>query len=584
MNMTPEQISQKLAEQLQAGQFNAAAKLAKRALKKFPNTAHLANVAGTALANADQGRAALQYFRMAVQFEPNHEEYQNNLVHAYIVAGYHQKAEELGNKLLAKRQESSKLCHLLAFSAELTGQTDKVIKYTTKGLETANEFRALLLVMRGDAYAKREENELAEADFLSVLADEPSQPVATQKLVGLYLDTFRSDKAQDTLRKPLESQPDDPNLLLTQVDVLLALGKVQDAKDVLARVLRERPDLEAALVKMASIASADERAKLIETIEAALEKHAKGTNRWCRLCLALGNLHFSEKNYKVSGRYFTKANKELAHLFVHHPEDEEKQFRDILEQTPKGPAVIRPVSAGRPKPIFILGQPRSGTTLSEMVLTAHPDVTSCGELSAVREAWRANSQAGNGGFDAQVFEDGFYAKLPHHAKDARAIVDKMPANYRFLGAMLHGIPGAKIINLERDPREVALSMWRQQFKADWMRFTNDMRHMALSANRYRRYINHWTAEFGDQFMTINYKDVVGDIEQASKSMAAFCELEWVPEMMAPQKNKAQVRTASVTQVREGVHQKSVGGWRAMEEHMQGFIRHLDKDLWPELDL
>ena len=160
----------------------------------------------------------------------------------------------------------------------------------------------------------------------------------------------------------------------------------------------------------------------------------------------------------------------------------------------------------------------------------------------------------------------------------------MPANYRLLGMMLHGIPGAKIINLERDPREVALSMWRQQFKADWMRFTTDMRHMALSANRYRRYINHWQSQFAGQFLTINYADVVSDVEKASKTMAEFCELEWVPEMMAPQKNKAQVRTASVTQVREGVHKKSVGGWRAMQDEMRDFTRNLDKDLWPELDL
>ena len=388
MNMTPEQISQKLAEQLQSGQFNSAAKLAKRALKKYPGTAHLANVAGTALANADQGRAALPYFQMALKFEPNHEEYQNNLVHAYIVVGQHGKAEELGLKLMAKRSEPSKVCHLLAFSAELTGQTERVVHYTTKGLETAKQFRAMLLVMRGDAYGKQEKNELAEADFLTVLAEEPMQQTAMRKLIGLYLDTFQSEKAEALIAEPLRAEPNNPTLMMDQVEILLALGKVQEARTVLTKVREMRPDLDTPIIKLAGIATAEERPELIAAAESFLKKLAQGTNRWCTLCMTLGNLYFSEKNYKVAGRYLAKANRGRSHLFVHHPEDEEEQFKQILEQTPPGPAILKPVSEGRPKPIFILGQPRSGTTLTEMILTTHPDVASCGELSATREAWR----------------------------------------------------------------------------------------------------------------------------------------------------------------------------------------------------
>lgn len=582
MNMTPEQISQKLNEQLQTGQFNAAAKLAKRALKQYPGTAHLANVAGTALASAEQGRAALNYFMMAVKFEPNQEEYQNNLVHAYIVVGQHEKAEELGLKLLKKRKEPSKLCHLLAFSAELKGNSDKVVHYATQGLETAKDYRTQLLVMRGDAYVRLQNNDLAEADFLAVLTDEPTHPAATQMLIALYLDTFRADKAEELLVEPLRQNPDNPDLLIAQVDILLAAGKVAEAREILARVRKLAPDFDMGITRLAGIVTPEDRPQLIKDAEEVLKNHVKGTNSWCGLCIALGNLYFAEKNFKLAGRYLTNGNKGLTQLFVHHPEDEDAQFEEILSKTPAGPAILKPVTKGRPKPIFILGQPRSGTTLSEMILTSHPDVISCGELRAVPDACQAIRK--NGQFDAQLFEDTFYAALPEHGKTAPAIVDKLPANYRFIGMMLHGLPGAKIINIERDPREVALSMWRQHFVSDWMRFTNDLRHMALSANRYRRYINHWSSEFGDQFLTLNYKDIVGDVESNSRKMAAFCDLEWVPEMMSPQKNTAQVRTASVTQVREGVHKKSIGGWRALEDPMRDFSRNLDKDLWPELDL
>ncbi|WP_299349892.1 tetratricopeptide repeat-containing sulfotransferase family protein [uncultured Shimia sp.] len=583
MTQTLQQISEKLTAQLQAGQFSAAAKLAKRAVKKFPREAHFATIAGTALASADQGREAFQYFLKAVKLEPNHEEYQNNLVHAYIVVGRHDKAEALANQLLARRKDPSKLCHLLAFSAELTAQPDKVIAAATRGLDTAREYRANLLVMRGDAYAIQENHDLAEADYQTLLNEVPNHPIATEKLTQLYLDTFRSDLARQTLAAPLKANPDDTHLLIAQADVYLALGQVDEAKITLTRSHQLAPDTIAPLTKLAGIATPDERPSLILDAEKMLTMHAKGTDSWCRLCMALGNLYFAEKDHKAAGKYLAKAKAGLAYLFVHHPENEARAFEDTLQVTPAGPAVLTSALAGRPRPLFVVGQPRSGTTLTEMILSAHPDVTSCGELSAVPRAYRKIQDQG-GAFDPALFAETFYKSLPAHAANASAIVDKMPANYRYIGAMLHGIPGAKIIHIERDPREVALSMWRQHFKSEWMRFTNDLRHIALQANLYRRYMNHWASEFEGQFLTIHYQDLVSDVEKYSKDMAAFCDLDWVPEMMAPQKNRAQVRTASVTQVRQGVHKKSVGGWRVMEEQLQPFIRNLDKSLWPELDL
>ena len=583
MNQTPQQISDKLAQQLQGGQFPAAAKLAKTAMKKFPKEAHFANVAGTALASSNKGREAVQYFLKAVKLDPSHEEYQNNLVHAYIVAGMHDKAWDLGQKLLPRRSDPSKLCHLLAFGAELRGNQTRVIEMASKGLETASGYREQLLLLRADAYEKQEHFDLSEADYKAILSTTPNHPDAIQKLVSMYLSAFMVERARALLKTPLAAAPDNPTLLMAEADILMATGELDRARTTLRRVRTLDPYSEAAIVRQAQVATAEERADLIEVAEKAMAAHAKGTDMWCRLAMAIGNLHFADKNYKAAGRYLAKGKEGLAYLHVHHPSRDQQEFDLVCTETPSGPAVLRPVPVGRPKAIFVLGQPRSGTTLTEMILSAHPDVASCGELEGISHAVRQQRDKG-GAFDANLFADTYYERLPEHARDSVALVDKMPPNYRFLGEILHGIPGAKVVHIERDPREVALSMWRQHFKAEGMSFTNNLKHIALRANLYRRYMNHWRAEFGDQFLTVNYSDLVADVERYSKEMAAFCELEWVPEMMAPQKNKAQVRTASVTQVREGVHSKSVGGWRAMEDSLQEFLRNLDRTLWPELDL
>ena len=159
----------------------------------------------------------------------------------------------------------------------------------------------------------------------------------------------------------------------------------------------------------------------------------------------------------------------------------------------------------------------------------------------------------------------------------------MPANYRFVGFLLHAFPEARIIHIARDPRDVALSMWRSFFPSAWMNFTFDLKAMAFSANLYKRYMQHWEKLYGDRVLTLNYRDIVSDVEAASQQLADYCGLDWVEEMAAPERNTARVRTASVVQVRQGVHKKSLGGWRAMEGALQPFIDGLDPELWPELE-
>lgn len=583
MYKDPQVISDKLAIQLQAGQFLAAAKLAKAAFKQFPRISHFANVAGSALANADRGREALPYFAKALQLEPNHEEYQNNLVHAYIVVSEHDKVDARVKRLAPLREDPSKLYHLQAFSAKLRSHHELVVEAATAGLETATTMKGALLLMRAESNGQLGYLDLAEADYLHLLDLEPHNPEAVKELSQQYMATFQSERALALVQSALKHSPQDTVLLGAQAHALSGLGKLEEAKRIHREILELDPYNANALGELSQTAKGTQAADLIPVATEAMQKHAKGTYSWSRLAMTIGNLNYSIKNYKAAGDYLAKGNGGISKLFVHHQDVKEATFSKILRKTPAGPAVLRSTRDGEPKVILVIGQPRSGTTLTEMILSSSPSVASCGELLAGTIAAR-KFLADGGTFDATEFENTYRDHIPDHARSSAALVDKMPANYQYTGLFLHGIAGVKIVHIERDPRDVALSMWRQTFKAEGMRFTTDLKHIAQQANLYRRYMNHWKAEFGDQFKTIHYDDLVADVEGVSKQMAAFCELEWTESMVAPQKNKAQVRTASVSQVRQGVHKKSVGGWLAMESHLRPLIKNLDRDLWPELDL
>ena len=583
MNMTPQQISQKLAQQLQSGQFGPAAKLAKTALKKFPRESHFANVAGTAFANDNKPLEAIRYFQKALQLAPWHEEYQNNLVHAYIVARRHDKAQELAEKLAAKRSDPASLYHLIAFSKKLQGDCHGVITAATAGLAQGTSERLNLLVLRGEAYFDLNNQNAARADLEAAHEIAPHAPETVEPLSHLYLDIFEPDQALAILHNALAVHGDDPNLLTAQATALNTVGRLDEGKAALQKALDIAPTFASAWMLLAQNVSRDQALAALPEAQAALSAHGTGTQDWAWQAMAIGNLHFKAGQYDKAGAFLAKGKGALSKLFPHDPKAATLEFEQITAATPKGPAPVLASRPDVPRALFVVGQPRSGTTLTEMVLSAHPDVVSCGEMGGIDQAWQAQ-QAQDIPFDAATFEATYRATLPAHATGARAFADKMPSNYRFVGPILQGIAGAKVIHIERDPRDVALSMWRQVFSSDWMRFTNDLKHMAHMANLYRRYMLYWQETHGGQFLSIRYADLVSDIEGTSRKMAAFCELDWVPAMMSPQDNAASVRTASVTQVREGVHAKSVGGWHRMEDALRPFIKGLDPALWPELDL
>lgn len=582
MAKSPQQIAQKLASQLQAGQFGAAAKLAKTATKQFPKESHFANVAATALINMDRTREALPFFAKALQLMPGHEEYQNNLIHAYIVAKQHEKANELIERFLPTRKDTSKLLHLKAFSAKLRANREEIIAAATKGLEQEGPLQTTFLEMRGMAYHDQNDFGRALADFDQLLEIDPDNCNALQLKANLLLDNYQTKDAIALLEDALERRPKDCDLLAAMASARFSQGDVERAHANLDEAMKINPNSSDTLIVLAKSLKGDVLKKYLPMAQEALKAHPKGSLGWCNIQFALGHMYFASHDYQAAGRHFEKANNGLSKLEIHRQEAEEAKFGKILAATPAGPCEWTEPKEGQPKPILVVGQPRSGTTLTEMVLSSHPDVASCGELMNGAVAAKQFIDA-DLDFDPKLFESEYRGNLPEQALRHPAFVDKMPSNYRNIGMFLHGLPGVRIIHIERDPRDVALSMWKERFKADGLRFTNDLVHIAQQANLYRRYMRHWEKEFPGQFLTIRYDDLVSDLETTSKKMAEFAGLDWTEAMMSPERNKASVRTASVVQVREGVHKKSIGGWHRMEEALRPFNKALDLDLWPELE-
>ncbi|MEO0524062.1 MAG: sulfotransferase, partial [Pseudomonadota bacterium] len=232
-----------------------------------------------------------------------------------------------------------------------------------------------------------------------------------------------------------------------------------------------------------------------------------------------------------------------------------------------------------------VGLPRSGTTLIEQILSMAPGVHPCGELVTTERLLRELFE-GDGPVDpaqAADFAATYREHLPDLPADTDKFIDKMPANFRYVGLLLAAFPSGKIIDVQRDPRDVALSMWTTRFSAKGMNYASTIPAIADQANLYRSYMAHWKAIFPTRILNVSYEDLVSNVEDETQRMAAFCGIDWTSEMQNPERNTNPVTTASVNQVRTGIHQRSVGRWEILGENLDLLISRLDPELWPDVD-
>ncbi len=238
-----------------------------------------------------------------------------------------------------------------------------------------------------------------------------------------------------------------------------------------------------------------------------------------------------------------------------------------------------------PAPIFIVGLIRSGTTLAQQVLCAHPTVTGLGELARARTLADAQAAAfarDGTPLDPAAFAAAYRAALPGMPPDTTHFVDKMPDNFRTIGYLLHSFADVTVIEMQRDPRDIALSMWGDIFPTRAHAYANDMAAIAAHMNLYARTMNTWRRLFPGRIQTVGYADLVQDIDAGSRLLAQICALNWHADMRHPERNRTVVQTASLQQIRGAVHTASVGRWRTQRDLLAPLINGLDRALWPGL--
>jgi tetratricopeptide (TPR) repeat protein len=237
-------------------------------------------------------------------------------------------------------------------------------------------------------------------------------------------------------------------------------------------------------------------------------------------------------------------------------------------------------------PVFIVGMPRSGTTLVEQILASHPDVYGAGELEDLNQLVaslgdRIETDTAYPENIAQLTRDHVAAIADEHlarlralAPDAKRITDKMPTNFLHIGLILTLFPNARIVHCRRDPRDTCFSIYGLDFAGDHT-YAYNQTNLGRYYRQYERMMDHWRHTVPDSILEVRYEDIIADQEAETRRLLDFCGLDWDESCLAFHKTDRAVRTWSYRQVRQPIYKSSVARWRKFARHLAPLLAELD---------
>ncbi len=564
-------------------QFSQALKAAQAALRKDPRSALAANIAGVSLGATGRHQEAVTQFRKAVHLAPRFDEARRNLAQAHIALGQADKAEPILVDLIQTAPGDDRAWYLLAQCQMILGQLDLAENSITNVISMSSSAARALLLRAGirDRAGRIKD---AIADFQSVLRTDPDNIDA---LVGIALPLARQtrfDEALTAIRRAVELAPDHSQARLRLAVTLVAAGDREGALAALKELLDRVPGHPDALEQIVTLQGPGANDALRPMIAATKTAVPRKSEAYASLCFSEAIILEQAHDDPGAIRARAEANRAMSHLLPYDPQGDQRLTDRILKRFPPHSNEADTSAPANPRPIYVLGLPRSGTTLAEAILGAHPAVAALGERAAAGALLSGviNQDLPFDGEAVNRFNEADRRLLPELPPDAVAYVDKMPENYRLIGFLLTAQPQCRIIHVRRDPRDVALSMWRGHFQGTALNYTYDLKAMAHRFNLFARMMTHWNAVFPERILEIRYEDMVLNVEATGRRMADFCGLDWHPNMTAPQEHAGQVLTLSALQLRQPVHARSVGKWRAHAEELAPFITGLEPNLWPDL--
>lgn len=552
------------------GQLTAAVASYQHALKIKPDFAEAYDDLGTALRALGQRDEAVASYRRALQINPNFAEAHGNLGNALRELGQLHAAVASYRCALASKPELAEAHNNLGNALRELGQLDAAVASYRRALEIRHDYAEAHCNL-GHVLIELGQLDEAAASYQRALALKSNYAEAYASLGILLRQRGRHDEAEAHCRRALEIDPKSAAAFIVLAELHTDRGQFSQAEELFKRAISIAPKSPEAwagscrcrkmtgndaswLVAVEAIASQRLRPHQEINLRYALGKYFDDVQDFERAFRSYQRASELSKHYR--GTYDRKRQEQLINRIIRHFD------HAWLKRTGSG-------ALASARPVLIVGMPRSGSSLVEQILASHPDVFGAGELTfwdaATAQYEAAFFSGASGATTLRKLGADYLQLLQDISSEALRVVDKMPANFLFLGLIHAALPNARIIHMRRNPVDTCLSAYFQYFATAYP-YANDLEDLAHYYTEYFRLMQHWRSVLPQSaILDMPYEGLIDDQEAWSRKMIEFVGLPWDARCIDFQQTNRTVTTASRWHVRQPINKSSSGRWHNYEK-------------------
>ena len=573
---------------INTGRAGEAAELIAAAVEQNPGDAEaLANL-GLARKDLKQFAGARESLQRAIRLNPGNPVTHNNLGNVQAALGDYKAAVATYRTALRLDPDYVECLSNLSAALKEVKQFDGALAAADRAIELRPDF-AEAHNNRGEILFKQARFAEAAESYRAAVDHRQDYVAAMINLSSARKECGDVEAARAILGEVLRRNPDNPRAHNSLGVLFEQLGQGGDAADQFRHAIHLSPDYANAYYQLAQLRGQGLSDEEVEAVEQLIDRPETLDDQRMPLAFALACAYEDRGDHDRSF-FHLDAAKALKAKRSAYDDAQVGEYYDSIrtalgEKIPHALAAPDQGSqAERPRPVFVLGMPRSGTTLTEQILSSHPEVCGAGELSFMEDTINEAKRRTGKPFPELVSslapslreELGalYHGRLAARAGDESIVVDKTPMNFQYIGFIARILPGARFIHCRRNPVDNCLSIFKLPFEESHS-YAHGLESLGRYYRRYAGLMDHWHRIVPDRITTVVYEDLVADFEARTRRLLEFLDLPFSASVLAFHETRRIVKTPSASQIRQPIYSTSVGRWKKYRKHLGPLLEQLE---------
>ena len=502
----------------------------------------------------------------------------------HLHASRYRKAEDAFKKVLMEDENNIDALRFMGILAFKSGNHDIAEAVLTKALKLDPTY-SLVWANLAQVFSVTGQLDKAKKSFKNILNMDPKNGLIWAEYGTVLTKLANYREGRDAYLKALEFKPDSPRVHLSLGHVYKTMGEINASINSYKNTIIQNNLSGEAYWSLANLKTYSFSKNEIKDMEETLKGDMSDIER-SQMHFALGKAYEVKKDFDRSFRNYYEGNKVKKGLIKYSSDDTSDNTKRILDFFSKENINnLSKSSTNNPDPIFVLGMPRSGSTLVDQIISSHSKVDGTQELpNIIKIAAELNNDKQNSYPEVlKELDDLNISKLGKDyisettwARDkAPFFIDKMPNNFIHIGLIKTILPNAKIIDTRRDPMDTCFSCFKHFFARGQL-FTYSMEDLGNYYTDYIRAMNHWHKVYGKDIFTVHYDDVINKTEETIRELIDYCNLPFEQECLEFYKSSRPVKTPSAEQVRQPIYKSGLNYWKNYEKHLLPLKKIIDE--------